>query len=101
MNKLNIFMIASILATASLIAGIFAASSTIFASTGEPTEDNQISEGISNTNQTDTEQSSLETIDGFLEDCIEELENDNIDQALENCQSADEELDNLENNTGQ
>jgi capsular polysaccharide biosynthesis protein len=102
MNKLNLFMIASMLATASLIAGTFASSSTIFASTEEPTEDDQNSEGISSNNQTNTEQSTLEIIDGFLEDCIEELENGNTDEALENCQSADEELDRLlENNTGQ
>lgn len=98
--KLNIFVASfAIVMISGLTITSFNNINSVFASTGEPTDDTQISEEISNTNQTNNEQSNLETIDGFLEDCIEALENDNTDEALENCQSADEELDNLLENT--
>ena len=61
----------------------------------------------SNSNQTSTdddsnnEQPSLQTVDDHLEDCIQELEDDNTNEALELCQSADDELDRLlANSTG-
>lgn len=69
---------------------------SVFASTDE-----------SNSNQTSTddessnEQPSLQTVDDNLEDCIQELEDDNTNEALEFCQSADDELDRLlANSTG-
>jgi len=61
----------------------------------------------SNSNQTSTddestnEQPSLQTVDDHLEDCIQELEDDNTNEALDLCQSADDELDRLlANSTG-
>lgn len=63
----------------------------------------------SSSNQTSTtddqnsssEQPSLQTVDDNLEDCIQELEDDNTNEALELCQSADDELDRLlANSTG-
>ena len=55
----------------------------------------------SSTNQTDNEQPTLETVDTHLEECIQQLENDNTDEALNECQSADDELDRLlANSTG-
>jgi hypothetical protein len=41
------------------------------------------------------DQAALESIDGYLEECITELEADNAQGALSQCQSADDELDNL------
>lgn len=69
--------------------------SSVFASTDD-----------SNSNQTSTdessnEQPSLQTVDDHLEDCIQELEDDNTNEALDLCQSADDELDRLlANSTG-
>ena len=55
----------------------------------------------SSTNQTDNEEPTLETVDTHLEECIQQLENDNTDEALNECQSADDELDRiLANSTG-
>ncbi len=55
----------------------------------------------SSTNQTDNEQPTLETVDTHLEECIQQLENDNTNEALDECQSADDELDRiLVNSTG-
>jgi hypothetical protein len=41
------------------------------------------------------DQAALESIDGYLEECIRELEADNAEGALGQCQSADDELDTL------
>jgi hypothetical protein len=41
------------------------------------------------------DQTALQSIDGYLEECIRELEADNAQGALGQCQSADEELDAL------
>ena len=41
------------------------------------------------------DQEALVSIDGYLEECITELEADNAQGALSQCQSADDELDNL------
>ena len=55
----------------------------------------------SSTNQPDSEQPTLETVDTHLEECIQQLENDNTNEALDECQSADDELDRiLANSTG-
>ncbi|MGH9952252.1 MAG: hypothetical protein ACRD5J_11525 [Nitrososphaeraceae archaeon] len=40
-------------------------------------------------------QAALQSIDGYLEECIKELEADNAQGALGQCQSADDELDAL------
>lgn len=42
-----------------------------------------------------SDQAALESIDGYLEECITELEAGNAEGALGQCQSADEELDAL------
>lgn len=97
MNKnqyLSIFIVAySILMVSAMAASPIG---SVFASTDE-----------SNSNQTSTdddsnnEQPSLQTVDDHLEDCIQELEEDNTNEALELCQSADDELDRLlANSTG-
>ncbi len=55
----------------------------------------------SSTNQTNNEQPTLETIDTHLEECIQQLESDNTNEALDACQSADDELHRLlVNSTG-
>jgi hypothetical protein len=55
----------------------------------------------SNTNQPNNEQPTLETVDTHLEECIQQLQNDNTNEALDECQSADDELDRLlVNSTG-
>jgi hypothetical protein len=41
------------------------------------------------------DQAALESIDGYLEECIKELEADNAQGGLSQCQSADDELDAL------
>lgn len=69
--------------------------SSAFAST-EQSDDNQ-----SSSSQTDHEQPTLETVDTHLEECIQQLETDNADEALNECQLADEELHTLlVNSTG-
>ena len=69
--------------------------SPAFAST-EQSDNNQ-----SSSSQTDHEQPTLETIDTHLEECIQQLETDNADEALNECQLADEELHTLlVNSTG-
>ena len=49
----------------------------------------------SSSSQTDNEQPSLETVDTHLENCIQQIENDNTDEALNDCQNADNELDQI------
>ncbi|MGD9673310.1 MAG: hypothetical protein AB7U98_07515 [Candidatus Nitrosocosmicus sp.] len=97
MNK-NQYLSIFILAYSILMVSAMAVNhvGSVFASTDE-----------SNSNQTSTddessnEQPSLQTVDDHLEDCIQELEDDNTNEALEFCQSADDELDRLlANSTG-
>ena len=62
---------------------------------------NESNNNESNTNQTNNEQPTLETVDTHLEECIQQLQNDNTNEALDECQSADDELDRiLVNSTG-
>jgi hypothetical protein len=42
-----------------------------------------------------SDQSALQSIDGYLEECIKELEADNAEGAQNQCQLADQELDTL------
>ncbi|MBA3750947.1 MAG: hypothetical protein H0X03_08690 [Nitrosopumilus sp.] len=48
-----------------------------------------------------TNQTGLQSVDGYLEECITELESDNAntEDALDQCQLADEELDKILANT--
>ena len=74
--------------------------SPALASTDESSTDESRTDE-SSTNQTNNEEPTLETVDTHLEECIQQLENDNIDEALNECQSADDELDRiLANSTG-
>lgn len=104
MNKISYLSI-FIVAFSVLMIGASAASSIGFispalASTDNSNTDESNTDG-SNTNQTDNEQPTLETVDTHLEECIQQLENDNTNEALDECQSADDELDRiLVNSTG-
>ena len=104
MNKisnLNIFIVAfSVLMIGASAASNIGFISPALASTDESnTDESNIDQ--SSTNQTDNEQPTLETVDTHLEECIEQLENDNTNEALDECQSADDELDRiLVNSTG-
>lgn len=68
--------------------------SPVFASTDQSNND-QSNNDQSSSSQTDNEQPSLETVDTHLESCIQQIENDNTDEALNDCQNADNELDRL------
>ncbi len=64
-------------------------------SNSDQSNSDQSNSDQSSTSQTSNEQPSLETVDTHLEDCIQQLELDNTDEALNDCQNADEELDRL------
>ena len=104
MNKisnLSIFIVAfSVLMIGASAASNIGFISPALASTDESnTDESNIDQ--SGTNQTDNEQPTLETVDTHLEECIQQLENDNTNEALDECQSADDELDRiLVNSTG-
>lgn len=97
-TNLNIFIVAfSVMMIGASIASApnVGSISPAFAST-EQSDNNQ-----SSSSQTDHEQPTLETIDTHLEECIQQLETDNADEALNECQLADEELHKLlVNSTG-
>ncbi len=104
MNKisnLNIFIVAfSVLMIGASAASNIGFISPALASTDESNTDESNTDQ-SSTNQTDNEQPTLETVDTHLEECIQQLENDNTNEALDECQSADDELDRiLVNSTG-
>jgi len=104
MNKisnLNIFIVAfSVLMIGASAASNIGFISPALASTDESNTDESNTDE-SSTNQTDNEQPTLETVDTHLEECIQQLENDNTNEALDECQSADDELDRiLVNSTG-
>ena len=109
MNKISNLSI-FIVAFSVLMLGASAASSIGFispalASTDESNTDESNTDESnidqSSTNQTENEQPTLETVDTHLEECIQQLENDNTNEALDECQSADDELDRLlVNSTG-
>jgi hypothetical protein len=104
MNKisnLNIFIVAfSVLMIGASAASNIGFISPALASTDESNTDESNTDE-SSTNQIDNEQPTLETVDTHLEECIQQLENDNTNEALDECQSADDELDRiLVNSTG-
>jgi len=70
-------------------------------SNNDQSNNDQSNNDQSSSSQTDNEQPSLETVDTHLESCIQQIENDNTDEALNDCQNADNELDRLiANSTG-
>jgi capsular polysaccharide biosynthesis protein len=70
-------------------------------SNNNESNNNESNNDESNTNQPNNEQPTLETVDTHLEECIQQLQNDNTNEALDECQSADDELDRLlVNSTG-
>ncbi len=104
MNKiknLSIFIVAfSVMMIGTSAATTVGSVSPVFASTDQSNND-QSNNDQSSSSQTDNEQPTLETVDTHLEECIQQLENDNTDEALNECQLADEELDRLlVNSTG-
>ena len=99
MNKiknLSIFIVTfSVMMIGTSAATTVGSISPVFASTDQSNNDQ------SSSSQTDNEQPTLETVDTHSEECIQQLENDNTDEALNECQLADEELDRLlVNSTG-
>ena len=99
MNKirnLSIFIVAfSVLMIGASAVSTLGSISPVLATTEDSNNDQ------SSSSQTDNEQPSLETVDTHLESCIQQIENDNTDEALNDCQNADNELDRLiANSTG-
>ena len=104
MNKirnLNIFIVAfSVLMIGASAVSTLGSISPVLATT-EDSNNDQSNNDQSSSSQTDNEQPSLETVDTHLESCIQQIENDNTDEALNDCQNADNELDRLiANSTG-
>ena len=104
MNKirnLSIFIVAfSVLMIGASAASTLGSISPVFATT-EDSNNDQSNNDQSSSSRTDNEQPSLETVDTHLESCIQQIENDNTDEALNDCQNADNELDRLiANSTG-
>ncbi|WP_458719373.1 hypothetical protein [Candidatus Nitrosocosmicus sp. R] len=104
MNKirnLSIFIVAfSVLMIGASAASTIGSISPVFASTDNSNNDDQSNNDQSNndqssSSQTANEQPSLETVDTHLESCIQQMQNDNTDEALNDCQNADDELDRL------
>jgi hypothetical protein len=109
MNKirnLSIFIVAfSVLMIGASAVSTLGSISPVFATTEDSNNDqsnnDQSNNDQSSSSQTDNEQPSLETVDTHLESCIQQIENDNTDEALNDCQNADNELDRLiANSTG-
>ena len=116
MNKirnLSIFIVAfSVLMIGASAASTIGSISPVFASTDNSNNDDQSNNDDKSNNddqsnndqsnndqssssQTANEQPSLETVDTHLESCIQQIQNDNTDEALNDCQNADDELDRL------
>ena len=114
MNKirnLSIFVVAfSVLMIGASAASTLGSISPVFATTEDSNNDqsnndqsnnDQSNNDQSSSSQTDNEQPSLETVNTHLESCIQQLENDNTDEALSDCKNADNQLDSLiANSTG-
>jgi len=104
-KNLSIFIIAlSVLMVGAPAASSLGSISPVFATTDQSDNDqsdndqsdnDQSDNDQSNSSQTDNEQPTLETVDTHLENCIQQIENDNTDEALNDCQNADNELDRL------
>ena len=108
MNKiknLSIFIVAfSVMMIGASAASTLGSISPVFASTEDSNNDQSNNDQSNNdqsnndqtsSSQTDNEQPSLETVDTNLESCIQQIESDNTDEALNDCQNADNELDRL------
>ena len=103
MNKirnLSILIVAfSVLMIGASAVSALGSISPVFATTEDSDNDqsnnDQSNNDQSSSSQTDNEQPSLETVDTHLESCIQQIENDNTDEALNDCQNADNELDRL------
>ena len=99
-RKLSIFIVAfSVLMIGASAVSTLGSISPVFATTEDSDNDqsnnDQSNNDQSSSSQTDNEQPSLETVDTHLESCIQQIENDNTDEALNDCQNADNELDRL------
>ena len=98
MNKirnLSIFIVAfSVLMIGASAVSTLGSISPVFATT-EDSNNDQSNNDQSSSSQTANEQPSLETVDTHLESCIQQIQNDNTDEALNDCQNADDELDRL------
>ena len=99
MNKIrniSIFIVAfSVLMIGASAASTIGSISPVFASTDNSNNDDQSNNDQSSSSQTTNEQPTLETVDTHLESCIQQIQNDNTDEALNDCQNADDELDRL------
>ena len=103
MNKirnLSIFIVAfSVLMIGASAVSTLGSISPVFATTEDSDNDqsnnDQSNNDQSSSSQTDNEQPSLETVNTHLESCIQQLENDNTEEALNDCKNADNQLDNL------
>ncbi len=95
-RNLSIFIVAfSVLMIGASAASTIGSISPVFASTDNSNNDDQSNNDQSSSGQTANEQPSLETVDTHLESCIQQIQNDNTDEALNDCQNADDELDRL------
>ena len=118
-KNLSIFIVAfSVMMIGASAASTFGSISPVFASTEQSDDDSnndqsnndqsnndqsnndqsnndQSNNDQSSSSQTVNEQPTLETVDTHLENCIQQIENDNTDEALNDCQNADNELDRL------
>ena len=99
-RNLSIFIVAfSVLMIGASAASTLGSISPVFASTDQSDSDqsdsDQSSSDQSSSSQTDNEQPSLETVNTHLESCIQQIENDNTDEALNDCKNADDQLDGL------
>ncbi len=105
-RNLSIFIVAfSVLMIGASAASTIGSISPVFASTDNSNNDDQSNNDQSNNDQSNNDQSSssqtaneqpsLETVDTHLESCIQQIQNDNTDEALNDCQNADDELDRL------
>ncbi len=103
MNKirnLGIFIVAfSVLMIGASAVSTLGSISPVFASTDNSNNDqsnnDQSNNDQSSSSQTNNEQPTLKTVDTHLESCIQQIQNDNTDEALNDCQNADKELDAL------
>src|SRR4249919_2015859 len=111
MNKirnLGIFIVAfSVLMIGASTVSTLGSISPVFASTDNSNNDqsnndqsnndqsnnDQSNNDQSSSSQTNNEQPTLKTVDTHLESCIQQIQNDNTDEALNDCQNADKELD--------
>ena len=64
-------------------------------SNNDQSNNDQSNNDQSSSSQTNNEQPTLKTVDTHLESCIQQIQNDNTDEALNDCQNADKELDAL------